>query len=194
MAVTVLNLIQGPGTLYKGTQYSNTSAYTTTAEPLDAAVNTTPQSSSWTDVGGTRDGVTVEIGREYSELEVDQLVDTPDRRMTKREMSIATNLAEATLENYALANNESPPTTASGYKVTEPVTTTAATQPTYVPLIFDGFAPSAFRRRIIGRRMLSTEPVQVAYKKDGQTVYAVKWASHYVSSSIAPYKLVDQTS
>ena len=103
MAVTVANLIQGPGILYKGTAY--TGSYVTTAEPADSAVNTTPQSSAWTDVGGTSDGVNIEIGREYAELAVDQVVDIPDRRLTKREFSLATNLAEATIENLALVSN-----------------------------------------------------------------------------------------
>jgi len=193
MAVTVANLIQGPGILYKGTAY--TGSYVTTAEPADSAVNTTPQSSAWTDVGGTSDGVNIEIGREYAELAVDQVVDIPDRRLTKREFSLATNLAEATIENLALvSNNDSAVASASGVKTYEPLNTAAVIQPTYIPLLFDGYAPSAFRRRIIGRRMLSVDPITFAYKKDGQTVWSVKWAGHYVSSSIAPYKVVDQTS
>lgn len=190
--ITVTQLIQGPGTFYLGAQY--TTAYTTTAEPADAAVNTTPQASAWTDVGGTQDGVTIEVAREYAELEVDQVVDIPDRRLTKREFSIATNMAEPTLENFAKIHNESAPTSASGYKTYEPGNTSAAVQPTYCAVLFDGYAPGQFRRRIIGRRMLSVDPVSFAYKKDTQTVFNVKWAGHYVSSTIAPYKIIDQTS
>lgn len=192
MGVTVTNLIQGPGTMYRGTAY--TGAYSSAAEPADSAVNTTPQSSAWTDVGGTQDGVTLEIGREYAELEVDQIVDIPERRLTKREFSLSTNMAEATLENLAVVSNDTAPTSATGYKVFTPTFTSAATQPTYVPLIFDGYAPSQFRRRVIGRRMLSIDPITIAYKKDNQTVLNVKWAGHYVDSSTAPYKVVDQTS
>jgi hypothetical protein len=189
--ITVTQLIQGPGTFYLGAQY--TSAYTTTAEPADAAVNTTPQSSAWSDVGGTQDGVTIEVAREFSELEVDQVVDIPDRRLTKREFSLSTNMAEPTLENFAKAQNESAPTSAAGRKTYEPVNTSAASQPTYCAVLFDGYAPGQFRRRIIGRRMLSVDPTTFAYKKDAQTVFNVKWAGHYVSESIAPYKIIDQT-
>lgn len=192
MSVLVTNLIQGPGTLYRGTAY--TAAYTTTAEPANAAVNTTPQASAWTDVGGTADGVNLEIGQEYAELAVDQIVDIPDRRLTKREFSIATNLAEPTLENLAFAMNSSPPVTGSGFKYFEPVNTSAASQPTYVPLLFDGYAPGQFRRRVIARRMLGTDPIQFAYKKDAQTFWTVKFSGHYVSDTIAPWKVVDQTS
>jgi hypothetical protein len=194
MGVTVTNLIQGPGTLYKGEQY--TGAYTQTPEPGDGAINSAPAASAWDDVGGTQDGVNLEIGREYAELEVDQIVDIPDRRLTKREFAIATNFAEATLENLALSSNEleATVTTGSGFKTFIPTTTTAATQPTYVPLIFDGFAPGQFRRRVIARRMLSVDPITIAYKKDAQTVLSGRFVGHYVSDSLAPYKVIDQTS
>lgn len=190
--ITVTQLIQGPGTFYLGAQY--TAAYTTVGEPANAAINTTPQSSAYTDVGGTKDGVTIEVAREFSELEVDQVVDIPDRRLTKREFSLSTNMAEPTLENFAKAQNESAPTSGAGFKVYEPTNTSAATQPIYCSTLFDGYAPGQFRRRVIGRRMLSVDPTTFAYKKDDQTVFNVKWAGHFVSDSIAPYKIIDQTS
>lgn len=185
MAITVSNLIQGPGTLYYGTFGAT--------EPADAAINSTPAASAWSDVGGTSDGVTIEIARDYAELSVDQTVDVPDRRLTKRDFSISTNLAEPTLEMLALISNDTAPTTGSGFKTHEPVNTTAATQPTYKALLFDGYAPGQFRRRVIGRRMLSTDTTTFAYKKGDQTVFNVKWNGHYVSSSIAPYKVIDAT-
>lgn len=194
MSVTVTNLIQGPAAGYYGTGYSETTAYTTTAEPADAAVNTTPQASAWTDMGGTTDGVNLEVGREFSELAVDQIIDVPTRRLTKREFTIATNVAEATLENFAVVSNDTAPTSGSGYKTFEPAFATSASQPTFRAWIFDGYAPQGFRRRVINRRMLSVDPIQFAYKKDGQTVFSMKLAGHYVSASIAPYKLIDQTS
>jgi hypothetical protein len=192
VTVTVTNLIQGPATLYYGASY--TGAYSTSAEPADAAVNTTPASSAWTDMGGTQGGVNLEVNREFAELEVDQLVDVPDRRLTKREMVITTNLAEVTLENLALLANDSPPVTGSGIKTFEPTFSTSATQPNYRAIILDGYAPQQYRRRVIGRRMLSTASITVAYQKDGQTVYQASWNGHYVSASIAPWKIIDQTS
>lgn len=193
MGVTVTNLIQGPATLYVGASY--TGAYSSTPEPANSAINTTPQSSAYTDIGGTVDGVNAEHAQEWAELAVDQLLDVADRRQTKREFSIATNMAEATLENYAIATNDSPPVTGSGFKYFEPqIVSPTLFIPNYRALLFDGFAPSYFRRRVIARRMLSMDPVAFAYKKDGQTVLTTKWGGHYVSSSIAPYKVIDQTS
>lgn len=186
MGVTPTNLIQGPATLYRGAFGA--------AEPADAAINTTPQASAWTDMGGTQGGVTLTVAREYATLTVDQLVDTPERRMTSRDSSIKTNLAEATLDNLAVSLNESAPTTGAGFKYFELTETTAATQATYIALLFDGFAPSSFRRRVIGRRMLSIAEVGVGYTKDNQTVYPVEWHAHYVSSAIRTVKITDQTS
>lgn len=193
MAVTVTNLIQGPGTLYKGTQFTTT--YSQAAEPGDTAVNASPSATAWTDVGGTQDGVNLEIGREYAELEVDQIVDVPERRLTKREFAIATNLAEATIENLALAMNEVAATviTGSGNKTFSPTPGSSATQPNYVPLILDGYAPSQLRRRVIGRKMLSIDPIAIAYRKDAQAVWTVRWAGHYVDASTPLFKVIDQT-
>ena len=107
-----------------------------------------------------------------------------------------TNFAETTLENLAFTSNEAATTvtTGSGFKTYIPITTTAAALPTYAPLIFDGYAPSQFRRRVIGRRMLSIDPIQIAYAKGAQTVFSGRFAGHYVSEDLAPYKVIDQTS
>jgi hypothetical protein len=42
------------------------------------------------------------------------------------------------------------------------------------------------------RKVLSSDNVEFAYKKEDQTVFSVTWSVHYVSSSIAPFKIVDQ--
>ncbi len=184
MAVTATNLTQGPGTLYTGLFGAT--------EPADTAV-ASPPGAGWTDVGGTADGVTVNVMQEFSELSVDQIVDVPGRRLTKRDMSIATNMAEPTLENLAIATNGGTITTGAGYKKLEPGYATSATQPTYKALIFDGYAPGGFVRRVIVRKALNTSNVEFAYKKDTQTFFTVSFNAHYVSSSIAPYIYVDGT-
>ena len=184
MAVTTTNLIQGPGTLYTG-------AFSA-VEPADTAVNTVPAASAWTDVGGTQDGVKLKVGQTFSELEVDQIVDIPGRRLTKREFTIETNLAEPTIDNLAIALNDSTVATGSGFKSLEPINTTSATQPTYRALIMDGYSPTSKRRRVIVRKALSSDDIEFAYMKDKQTVYTVNFSGHYVSSSIAPFKIVDE--
>ena len=185
MAVTATNLTMGPGELYRG-DFGET-------EPTGAAA----PAGDWVDVGGTTDGVTLAVNQEYTELEVDQIVDIPGRRLTKREFTIATNIAEPTLENLAFVLNEAAEvTTATGTKSWEPTNDSSATQPTYSALIFRGWAPGAAgkRRNVIGRKMLQTESVEFAYSKDGQTVYSCSFSGHYVSPSIRPFKVVDDTS
>jgi hypothetical protein len=186
VSVTTTNLIQGPGTLYKG-------AYGAT-EPLDTAVNAVPAASSWTDLGGTQDGVKLSVDQTYSELEVDQITLRVGSRLTKADFTIETSLAEATLENLSISLNGGTSASGAGYKSYEPNVSSSATQPNYFALILDGYAPSQFTRRIIGRRMLNIDSTELAYTKDKQTLIPVKFAGHYVSSVIAPFHITDQTS
>lgn len=186
MSVTVANLIAGPGTLYTG-------AFGAT-EPAASAVGTAPASATWTDVGGTQDGVEIEISQDYMELEVDQLVDRVGSRLQKREITVKTNLAEPTLANLGLVLNGGTTSASSGYSVYEPADDTSATQPTYKALLFDGWAPGDAKvRRVIVRKVLSIESVGTAYKKDGQTLFPVTFVGHYVSSTVKPFRVIDET-
>lgn len=186
MSVTTANLLLGPATLYQGSFDAT--------EPADTAVNSTPQASAWTDMGGTMDGVTLNIDQTYTALEVDQIVDRAGSRLTKRDMSVETSLAEATLENLSVALNGGTAASGSGYKSLEPLFASSATQPNYTALLFDGWGASSFRRRVIVRKTLSTDSVAMAYTKDKQTVFKVKFSAHYVTSVIPPFHIVEATS
>lgn len=183
MAATVTQLVQGPADLWTGAFGA--------IEPVDTAVTTEP-GAGWTDVGGTEGGVNLTVNQEYSSLAVDQIVDNPGRRLTSREFSLSTNLAELTLDNLSLAlNRNGTSTTGAGFEKFEPATGSSATQPTYSALLLDGWAPEGVRRRIIGRKMLSTDNVAFAYSKDGQSVFAVTFSGHYVSTAIKPFAVID---
>ena len=190
MATNVVNLVQGPATLYI--------APFQTTEPADSNVSTGPTATAWVDLGGTTDGAELSINQEYKELEVDQVVDIPGRRLTKRDMSVKTNLAEPTLENLAFALNDGTITTGATSDVYEPAFTDSATQPTYRALYLHGWAAGdggsgqSKRRAVILRKCLSSDNVEFAYKKEDQTVFSVTWSVHYVTSSIAPFKIVDE--
>lgn len=191
MTVTTTNLVLGPATLYTGLFGA--------VEPLDASVNSAPAASAWTDIGGTMGGLTVSIDQTYTELQVDQIVDSVGRRLTKREFSVATQMAEPTLNNLSAALNGSTATsgaTQNGgtYSTLEPLFATSATQPTYIALLIDGFSPNSLRRRSIVRKALSTAKVDAVNAKDKQTAFTVTWNGHFVSPSIAPIHVVDQTS
>jgi hypothetical protein len=195
MSANVVNLVQGPATVYIGDFGAD--------EPANGDVNATPQASAWTDVGGTTDGCELSINQEYKELEVDQVVDIPGRRLVKRDMSVKTNLAEPTLQNllYALndANGGALGASGTGYSgYYEPAFTDSATQPTYRALLLHGWAPGegagnqSKRRMVILRKVLSSDNVEFAYKKEDQTVFSVTWSVHYVDGSTAPFKIVDE--
>ncbi|MFD9223817.1 hypothetical protein ACFWDI_28390 [Streptomyces sp. NPDC060064] len=179
------NLIQGPAAMYRG-------AFGAT-EPADstAALNASPPASAWSDIGGTTDGVKLSIENTYGELEVDQIVDRVGSRLTKRMTSVETNMAEVTLDNLAYALNGGTTASGSGYKTYEPNDDSSATQPSYSAVLFDGIAPDSLRRRVIVRKVLSTDSVELAYTKDKQTVLKVKMQAHYVSPSIRTYKIID---
>lgn len=186
MSANVLNLTQGPADLYIGAFGA--------VEPLDGAVNSTPATSAWTDMGGTTGGAELTINQEYKELEVDQVVDVPGRRLVKRDMSVKTQLAETTLANLGIVLNGGTVGASgagfSGYY--DPDDASSATQPTYRSLILHGWAPGSGKRRmVILRRVLSTDNTTLAYSKDGQSVYNVVFSAHYVSSSIKPFHIVD---
>lgn len=179
MPVTSTNLIQGPATLYTGLFGAT--------EP--ATVATAP-STGWTDVGGTKDGVELGINDEYAVLDVDQIIYEVARRRTKRVVTVKTSLAEATLTNLALAIANAAPVA----NVLNADDGLAAFAPGYGAVLLDGIAPGGFRRRVIVRKTLPTDSVGVAYKKEGQTLIPVTWTAHWVSASIAPFKIEDATS
>lgn len=185
MAITVTNLIQGAATLYGG-------EYGTATEPADTAVNTAPPASGgWSDFGGTNDGVTLSIGQEFAELEIDQVIDVPARRQTKRDVQIKTNLAEGTLANLKTALNGGTSASGAGYQSYTPSNGLTNTEPDYAAVIMDGLAPESNRRRVIGRKVLNVENVESAYKKDGQWLIPVAFATHWIAAATAPYHVVD---
>lgn len=187
---SVLNLVQGPATVY-------IAAYGA-VEPAASAVASAPNPAVWTDIGATTDGVSISIQQEYKEMDVDQVADIPGRRLTKRDLTVKTNMAEPTLANLVYCLNDGTTASGTGYSSYDPAYTDSSTQPTYRALLLHGWAPGdgsnsqSKRRMVILRKALSSDNVEFAYKKDEQTVFTVTWSIHYVSNSIAPFRIVDQ--
>lgn len=184
MAVNATNLIMGAGELYFGDFGA--------AEPT--GVTTAPTDTDWTNVGATSDGVELHWNTDWAELEVDQLPERVGRRMTSQELTLVTNLAETTLENLSLVTNGPAPVSAAGTLTFEPVEGVDAFNPTYRALIFDGLAPAGKRRRVIVRKVLSTDTVDTAYTKGDMTVFNVTFTAHYVSPSVKSYTVIDDIS
>lgn len=186
MAASASNLIAGPGSLYR--------ADVGATEPLDTAVATEP-TAPWVDLGATDDGVTLTVSREFFKLRMDQAVDAPGRRMTERDVTVATNLAEITLENLSLAIGQDPSgiTEGEGFKAMDLQGDDSGGEPDYFALLFRGRAPGGYRRHVIVRKALSIESVETAYKKGEQTFYPATFAAHWVSPSVRPVRWVDGT-
>lgn len=191
MPASASNLLVGPGALHR--------ADFGTAEPADTAVATALDAEDWPDLGATDGGVTVTASKEYFRLRMDQTVESPGRRLTELDVTLATNLAEPTLENWAvaLADAASAVTTggtgATGYAAmdiggpSEP-----GQEPDYSAVIFRGRAPGGRRRLVIVRKALSTEEVESEYKKDDQTFIPVTFGAHWVSPSVKSVHVVDE--
>jgi hypothetical protein len=187
MTVTTTNLIQGPGWIYADVFGA--------VEPADTAVATAP-GGTFVNCGGTNDGITLTATTEWAELEVDQIAETPERRRTKVERVIGTNLAEATLENLVRALNQPAAdiTTGVGFEAIDPIGGEEALDPpTYLAIILDGRAPNGKRRRVIARKTLNTADVEMSYSKGDQHLLPVEFTTHYVSASIASMHIVDGT-
>lgn len=190
-----LNVCQGPATVYYG-------AFGAT-EPAFSAIASPPSSAIWTDVGGIADGTSIllEIDLTYTDIGVEQLVDPVGARLTKRVIQFTAALEETTLANMQLAMNQlATISSGSGYNVLDPITTNSATQPTYTALLIDGWAPTtgltenAARRRMIVRKCLSSSKVDLEYEKTKPAVFNTTWTGYWISPSVAPFEIIDQTS
>lgn len=189
------NLVLGPARLYVA-PFGST-------EPADSAVTpngpTNPPSAPWTDVGGTDGGVTFEVDNTYTDLTVDQLTMNVGARLTEMKMTVTAKLAEMTLANLQSALNSIGTTgSGSGYSTLDIPVGSSSTQPSYAALIIDGWAPTlstgaAALRRVIVRKVLSQVKATLAYDKKTQQMLDCTFTAYYVSSSINPVHVVDQT-
>lgn len=195
IAVNASNLVLGPARLY-------VAAFGST-EPTDASVTpngpTTPPSAPWTDVGGTDGGVMFEVDNTYTDLQVDQLTMNVGARLTAMKMTVTTKLAEMTLTNLQTAlNSIGTSSSGSGYSTLDIPVGSTSTQPSYAALIIDGWAPTlssgaAALRRVIVRKVLSQVKATLSYDKKTQQSLDCTFTAYYVSNSINPIHIVDQT-
>jgi hypothetical protein len=197
MAVNPNNICQGPAVIYWNTFGAT--------EPPDtnAAITQPPNitgSPNYTDLGGTTGGVAFMVSHTYGQIKVDQLVDPVSARLTGRVIQVTFGLLEATLQNLYLAMNQAAnQNILTGVSTLDPITTTSATQPTFISLVLDGWAPTlatgiAARRRIIVRKVLSDVKATAKYDMTNQVTWECTFTAYYVSGTIAPFHIQDQTS
>jgi hypothetical protein len=196
MAVTPNNVVEGPATIYWGSGPSSPG----TTEPADtnAAITQPPSSTYWTDFGATTGGVTLNVNMTYTQIKADQLVDPIGARFTARTIQVMVNLLEPTLNNLAF-NNAAVVNVLSGVTTFDPTTTTSATQPAYSALVIDGWAPTLesglqAKRRMIIRKVLNDVKASAKYDMTNQVTWDCTFTAYYVSSTLSPFHIVDQTS
>jgi|ERR1700722_5914585 len=194
MPITPTNLVVGPATLYW--------APVGTTEPAYSAI-ASPPGAGWTDFGMTADGTSIllEVDQTVTDFGAEQIIDRIGGRITKRIIQVTATLQEATLANMQLALNQlATITQGTGYSVLDPITANAASQPTYMALLLDGWAPTtgttetACRRRTVIRKCLSSSKVDLEYEKTKPVTYATTWSGYFVSSGVAPFEVTDQES
>lgn len=178
MAVTASNLMMGPVFFWFG-DFGTT-------EPVDAEVD---PGVGWTDAGGSLGGATLNLGQTRTPLRVDQVPMDVGSRLTNQECSVATQLAEPTLENLQLALNDTQTITDElewGGEVA------SNSEPDYKAVMLRGTKPGGGPRMWIVRRCLSVETVGVPFSLDGQTVVPVTLKGYFVSQSIKAVRISDK--
>lgn len=178
------SLVQGPATIYIGNYGS--------PEPSGATL-WDPSATYWTSVGGTRGGVSIDIQQDWKTVELKQVADTTLRRLERRKITAKTTLAEPTLANVLYVLNGGTSATGSGWRTYEaPLAANESIPLSYYTILVYGWAPNFKRRLVILRKCLSSEGTQLSYKKDDQTDLTAVWSVHNVSSSITPFKIIDE--
>ena len=109
MANNAKNIIVGAGTVYigkvTGTEYTENDIPVSGTLAAAGATNTFDNpalvnSTNWTHVGYTSEGVTFDFSPDYGEVQVDQLLDVAKIFKQGQKVSVKTTFTEATLENF----------------------------------------------------------------------------------------------
>jgi hypothetical protein len=190
--VNANNRIMGPISLWTG-------AFGVTEPAVSNAALIADPGAGWTFAGGSDGGISWEIDQTITPLTMDQVIDPVGGRITARSGMVSFNAAEATLALLAIAlNNIGTTTVGTGITTFDPGQPNAATPLSYTAVLLDGWAPllstgAAARRRVIFRKMLNDPKMVSAGDPTKPIVWALSTRMYYVSGSISPYIVMDQT-
>lgn len=107
MAYQTRNLINGAAALYFSADSSDSAGWNGSVAlpasvPTESMRDTLEASDAWFSAGFTTEGIEVEYTPEFTDVEVDQLLDAAQIYKTRQSFSVRTTLAEATLENLQI--------------------------------------------------------------------------------------------
>lgn len=192
--INPLNAVRGPARIWVGAFGVTEPAQTNAALIADPG-------TGWTFVGATQGGATWEDDQTVDDTVADQVIDPIGGRVVKRKVQATFSMLEATLANLAWALNKFGTTTVgTGITTYDPGQYTAGDIPAYAAVLIDGQAPQITgggkaRRRVIFRKVMNTSAkVSQDYDPTKDTLIPVTAQCYYVSSSISPYVVMDQTS
>jgi hypothetical protein len=191
-AINPLNVIQGPVSAWYG-------AFAVTEPAQTNAALIADPGAGWSFAGSTQGGLSWEIDHTTTNITVDQSIDPITTRVTGRSGMVTFNAAEPTLALLALAlNNFGTTTVLTGLTTYTPGQPTAASPVTCNALLLDGWAPLlgsglAARRRAIFRKMANNGKMVQSGDPTKNTVWALQLEMYFVSASIDPYIVMDQT-
>jgi len=191
------NLVMGPARLYI---YKNAFDPALAYEPNLTDVNLTPAASAWYDTGITLGGTSVTVSPTWTNLVGDQLVDKLGARLTDRDIKCTMNFAEMTRPNLSYAWNMTAGATGANYAVSDINAGQTANRAPYRTLLVDGLGPdktdgsASFKRRVILRKALPSGNTALQWDKTNQQVLATEFAAFFVSESVSPIRVIDQTS
>lgn len=198
MANNAKNIIVGAGTVYigknTGTEYTENDIPSSGTLAAAGATNTfdnpaNVNSTNWTHVGYTSEGVTFDFSPDYGEVQVDQLLDVAKIFKQGQKVSVKTTFTEATLENFLVAmgadSNDLGTVSSSGNNSLRSLTLNGGAlgySPIERSLLVVGPAPDSLKgaasasraeRLYIGYRAVSMETVSIGVKRNEATVFPV---------------------
>jgi hypothetical protein len=187
------NTVRGPANVWYGAFGVTEPASTNSALIADP-------STGWTFIGATEGGVSWDDEQTVSGTRADQVVDEIGARITARKVVVTFNMLEPTLARLVVAlNNFGTTTPGTGITTYDPGQMTAGSIPTYSAILVDGWAPQisgggAAKRRAIFRKVMNTNAkVEAVYDPTKDGVWAFAGQCYYVSSTVSPYVVMDQT-
>lgn len=122
--------------------------------------------TGWTDVGATKTGITITHNNTEETFDVDQILGDIDSRPVSYEQTVATALAEVTLENFQLAWEGGPISSSGGFRtmgVGEPAVYTRKR----LAIIFQK-ANGKLRMHAFRKTQKSAQESAIPYNKTGE--------------------------
>lgn len=122
--------------------------------------------TGWTDVGATKTGITITRNNTEETFDVDQILGDIDSRPVSYEQTVATALAEVTLENFQLAWEGGPISSSGGFRtmgVGEPAVYTRKR----LAIIFQK-ANGKLRMHAFRKTQKSAQESAIPYNKTGE--------------------------